>query len=119
VILHAVFIFPISTIANIYRGYPHITGKDSGKLVIGVDKIPAVIRYAAGGGFLGGNGFAELGAVALFQGISPPFSTGVEKVVEMTRSCIKKEVRACGRGAPASPNPKPLKNHVISTKVFE
>jgi hypothetical protein len=29
VILHAVFIFPVSTIANIYGGYPHIAGKDS------------------------------------------------------------------------------------------
>jgi hypothetical protein len=107
VILHAVFIFPISTIANIYRGYPHITGKDSGKLVIGVDKIPAVIRYAAGGGFLGGNGFAELCAVALFQGISPPFSTGVEKVVEMTMSWWRN--REKGLGALCAPSPFSLK----------
>ncbi len=29
VILHAVFIFPVSTVANIYGRYPHIAGKDS------------------------------------------------------------------------------------------
>jgi len=31
-------------------------------LVIGVNKVATVIRYAAGGGFHGGNGFAEFGA---------------------------------------------------------
>jgi len=68
---------------------------------------------------LGGNGFAELCAVALFQGISPPFSTDVEKVVEMTRSYIKKGFGLAGAERPQARNPKPLKNHVISTKVFE
>jgi hypothetical protein len=28
-VFHAVFIFPISTVANIYGRYPHIAGKDS------------------------------------------------------------------------------------------
>jgi hypothetical protein len=62
VILHTVFIFPVSTVANIYGGYPNIAGKDSDKLVIGVNEVATVIGYAGRGGFLGGNGFAELGA---------------------------------------------------------
>jgi hypothetical protein len=33
---------------------------------------------------------AELSAVTLFQGLSPSLSTVIEKVVEMTRSSIKK-----------------------------
>lgn len=51
---------------------------------------------------------AEPDGGALFQEISPPLSTDVEKVVEMTWSCIKKGASGCGRRAPAARSPKPL-----------
>jgi hypothetical protein len=70
--------------------------------------------------FHGGDGFAEPGGRKAFQEISPPFSTGVEKVVEMTRSWCRKP----GEGDAGAERPHPLLPHaivnlVISTKVFE